>query len=115
MILAGLTEIICCKVLSITASVPIFFGAATVISGVGLLLGRSWGRSLASILVFCGYVALAFLLISNLVPNREGNEIWQRFSAVFLGVGILTLIYGSLWSRTVSSYLNRCNVPNVQK
>ena len=116
LIIVGIAGILSTAIFPSSTSAFLYFGVACVISGVGLLLGLRWGRSLASILIFFGYLAAAIFLISGLVPpGKGGAEVWQRFGIVFLGVAILTSISGLLWSRPATTYLNRRNDAEVKK
>jgi hypothetical protein len=116
LVIVGIAGLLSTAIFSTSTTAFGYFGTACVISGLGLLLRYSWGRSLASILIFFGYLAAAIFLISGLIPPGKGGiEVWQRFGIVFLGVAILTSIYGLLWSRPVTRYLNRGNDVEIPK
>jgi hypothetical protein len=116
LIVAGVAGILSSMIFPVSTTAFVYFGFACSISGGALLFGLSWGRSLASILIFVGYLTAAIYLVSGLGPSTKGGiEVWQRFGVTFLGVAVLTSIYGSLWSKSVSMYLDRGNATKIPK
>lgn len=105
---AGLACLVFFSVSNLGNRAPLWIGASLVVTGIGLSLGRPWGRGLASAIIFCGYLASAFYLLSATHPtDKTPLEIWQAYGLVFLAVAVLTFVSGSLWSRSVSAYFNR--------
>jgi hypothetical protein len=116
LIVAGIAGILSSMLFPLSTNAFVYLGVACSTSGGALLFGHSWGRTLASILIFVGYLTAAIYLVSGLGPStRGGIEVWQRFGITFLGVAVLTSIYGSLWSKSVSMYLNRGNATKIPK
>jgi len=115
-IVAGIAFPLCKVLFSLSTAAPIWIGASSLTAGIGLLLGLNWGRSLASLLIFCGYVTSTVYLTSAGLPPKQGTtEVWGVYGRVFLGVALLTMVSGFLWSRPVSSYLNRLSDATTPK
>jgi uncharacterized membrane protein YwaF len=95
---------------------PLWIILSALAAGIGLLRGYRSARGLASVVIIFGYVAAMFDLISSALPPKLGTtEIWEVYGRVLLGVAILTMVSGFLWSRPVSSYLNRFSDATKQK
>jgi hypothetical protein len=116
MIGLGVLGLLSTRLFLLSTAAFVVVGITSMLSGIGLLLRRRWARSLASVLVFFGYLTAGTVLLSAVTPfGRGGTHLWPVFGLTFLGVAVLTAIYGSLWNRSVSIYLNENNASDPKK
>jgi len=89
-------------------SLLVWIGIGAMTAGVALLLRKKWGRTLASMIIFVGYVACGVVLLSIYSPTRRSgieDHLFLYFLGVFAAVAFLTILSGTLWSRSSTSFL----------
>ncbi|MEO8206552.1 MAG: hypothetical protein ABI615_10260 [Chthoniobacterales bacterium] len=75
---------------------------ALLATGIGLFFRKAWAWKSGSMIIFVGYIACIVFLL-----RQMHSTVWVTYLEVFIAVGILTLVYNSLWSRQN----NACFIP----
>jgi hypothetical protein len=85
-----------------------WIGIGAMVAGTALLLRKNWGRILASVIIFAGYLACGVAFFSLSAPSRKfgvGDYLVIYYFGVFAAIAFLTFLSGNLWSRSATAFL----------